>query len=185
MRNPASRQITTTISPWNSATVAPPSVRPIMIRMRGTGATSVSFRKPNWRSQISSIPEKIAVNRMRHADHARRQELDVVALPRPLEDGPEAEAQRQQKQQRLAQRRDDARPRPEVALQLAQPQDVDGAHRVAFPRNMRAMLRIWSTDPASSSRMVDPVSARKAFSSVSAPVCSLSSAAVPCATILP
>ncbi len=35
-----------------------------MIRMRGTGATKVSFRNPNWRSQISSMPEKIAVNRI-------------------------------------------------------------------------------------------------------------------------
>ncbi len=40
------------------ATVAPPSVRPIMICRRETGATSVSFRKPNWRSQSIAMPEK-------------------------------------------------------------------------------------------------------------------------------
>ena len=50
--------------PCIRATVAPPSVRPIMMVRRGTGATSTSFRKPNWRSQISSMPEKIAVNRI-------------------------------------------------------------------------------------------------------------------------
>ena len=30
----------------------------------GTGATSISFRNPNCRSKISSIPEKIDVNRI-------------------------------------------------------------------------------------------------------------------------
>jgi hypothetical protein len=62
VRKPAIRQIAKTMSPCMRATVAPPSTRPIMMRIRGTGATSVSFRKPNWRSQMSSIPEKIEVN---------------------------------------------------------------------------------------------------------------------------
>ena len=44
------------------AIVAPPSVRPAMIVSRGTGATSVSFKNPNCRSQRSPIPEKIDVN---------------------------------------------------------------------------------------------------------------------------
>ncbi len=35
-----------------------------MICMRGTGATSVSFRKPNCRSQSKPMPEKIDENRM-------------------------------------------------------------------------------------------------------------------------
>ncbi len=78
------------------ATVAPPSVRPIMIRIRGTGATSVSFRKPNWRSQISSMPEKIDGEQNRHGDDAGREKLNVVALARLLEDRPEAEAEREQ-----------------------------------------------------------------------------------------
>ena len=61
-RNPAMR-VTTKISvPCSTATVAPPSVRPIMIRRRGTGATSVSFRNPNWRSHSMAIPENMAVN---------------------------------------------------------------------------------------------------------------------------
>jgi hypothetical protein len=41
-----------------------PSVRPSTITSRDTGATSVSFRKPNWRSQMISMPLKTAVNRM-------------------------------------------------------------------------------------------------------------------------
>src|SRR3989442_1265705 len=45
-----------------TATVAPPSVRPIMIARRGTGATKVSFRNPNWRSHSIAIPENMAVN---------------------------------------------------------------------------------------------------------------------------
>ncbi len=32
-----------------------------------------------------------------------------------------------------------------IALERAQPENIDGAHR-RFPRNMRAMLRIWSTE---------------------------------------
>jgi hypothetical protein len=63
-RNPAARQTTKTMLPWISATVALPSVRPSTISSRGTGATRVSFRKPNWRSQMISMPLKIAVNRM-------------------------------------------------------------------------------------------------------------------------
>ncbi len=34
-----------------------------MIVSRETGATSVSFKNPNCRSQISSMPEKTDVNR--------------------------------------------------------------------------------------------------------------------------
>ena len=50
--------------PWIDAIVAPPSVRPSMICSRGTGATSVSFRKPNCRSQSRPMPEKIDVKRI-------------------------------------------------------------------------------------------------------------------------
>ena len=57
-----------------------------------------------------------------HADHAGREELDVVALAGFLEDRTETEAQRDQEQQRLAQRSDDAGARADIALQLAQPQ---------------------------------------------------------------
>jgi hypothetical protein len=45
------------------AVVDPPSVRPIMICMRGTGATRVSFRNPNWRSQRRPRPEKMDENK--------------------------------------------------------------------------------------------------------------------------
>ncbi len=60
--------------------------------MRGTGATSVSFKKPNWRSQISSMPEKIDREQNGHADHAGRQKLDVIALAGALENRAETEA---------------------------------------------------------------------------------------------
>ena len=61
-RKPASRHTTVTSRPCITATVAPPSVRPIMISMRGTGATSVSFKNPNCRSHKIPSPEKIEVN---------------------------------------------------------------------------------------------------------------------------
>jgi hypothetical protein len=51
-----------TSNPCSIAFVADPIVRPSMMYVRGTGATSVSFRKPNWRSQSSAIPEKVAEN---------------------------------------------------------------------------------------------------------------------------
>jgi hypothetical protein len=45
-------------------TVALPSVRPSTISNRDTGATQRFLQKPNWRSQMISIPLKTAVNRM-------------------------------------------------------------------------------------------------------------------------
>ena len=83
------------------ATVAPPSVRPTMICRRGTGATSVSLRNPNCRSHSRPMPEKIDENSTDIADHAGRDELQVAALPRLLEDRTEAEPEHQQIQQRL------------------------------------------------------------------------------------
>ena len=53
-----------TIIPCNDATVAPPSVLPIIILYLETGATKVSLRNPNCLSQITSIPLNIAVKRM-------------------------------------------------------------------------------------------------------------------------
>ncbi len=44
------------------AVVAAPEVRPIMMCSRGTGATSVSLRKPNCRSHRSAMPENMAEN---------------------------------------------------------------------------------------------------------------------------
>ena len=63
-RNPAARQTRKTMRPWIIATVAPPSLPPSTISIRDTGATRVSFRKPNWRSQMISMPENTALNRM-------------------------------------------------------------------------------------------------------------------------
>ncbi len=51
-----------TIRPWSPATVAPPRHLPITIEPRRTGATSISRRNPNSRSQTIEAAEKIAVN---------------------------------------------------------------------------------------------------------------------------
>lgn len=61
---PINTEMIKTKIPWNEATVAPPKVLPNIMVKRETGATRVSFRKPNCLSQIISIPEKIAVNKM-------------------------------------------------------------------------------------------------------------------------
>lgn len=59
---PKKKDMIRTIIPCMVAAVAVPAVRPIMTSVRDIGATSVSFRNPNWRSQITSNPEKMAVN---------------------------------------------------------------------------------------------------------------------------
>ena len=51
------------IVPWKVATVAPPAHLPTTIAPRRTGATSISRRKPNSRSQTIEIAENSAVNR--------------------------------------------------------------------------------------------------------------------------
>ena len=61
-RKPAIRQMTVTSRPCRTATVAPPRVFPIMSCRRGTGATSVSLRNPNWRSHNRPRPEKMEEN---------------------------------------------------------------------------------------------------------------------------
>ncbi len=48
--------------PWKLATVAPPRHLPITIELRRTGATIISRRKPNSRSQTIEAAENIAVN---------------------------------------------------------------------------------------------------------------------------
>ncbi len=48
--------------PWNVAIVAPPRHLPITIGARLTGATRISRRKPNSRSQTIDPAEKMAVN---------------------------------------------------------------------------------------------------------------------------
>ena len=96
------------MTPWKTATVAPPSVRPNMMVKRETGATKVSFRNPNCLSQIISMPEKIAVKRMRHRDDARREELHVVTAARLGVHGSEPEPERDEEEHRLSERPDDA-----------------------------------------------------------------------------
>ena len=48
--------------PWKVAMVAPPNILPITMADRLTGATSISRRNPNSRSQTIEAAEKIAVN---------------------------------------------------------------------------------------------------------------------------
>jgi hypothetical protein len=45
-----------TMQPCSVAAAAPPKVRPSMFATRGTGATGVSFKKPNSRSRIICRP---------------------------------------------------------------------------------------------------------------------------------
>src|SRR5215213_10822810 len=47
---------------WRVATVAPPRHLPVRMAVVETGATSISRRKPNSRSQTIEIPENAAVN---------------------------------------------------------------------------------------------------------------------------
>src|SRR6185312_3683574 len=110
-RNPAIRQTITISVPWNIDTVAPPRVRPIITKRRGTGATIVSFKKPNWRSHSRAAGEHRR-EQHHHSDHARRHELQVAAASRLLEHRSQPESQYQQIEQRLPHRGDDLRPRP-------------------------------------------------------------------------
>ena len=48
--------------PWKVAMVAPPRHLPTTMAARLTGATSISRRKPNSRSQTIEAAEKMAVN---------------------------------------------------------------------------------------------------------------------------
>ena len=47
-----------------TAIVAPPSELPSITLILATGATNVSFKKPNCLSHITFIPQKIDVNKM-------------------------------------------------------------------------------------------------------------------------
>ncbi len=86
MRNPAgfetSRPMNTErtriINPWMTAVVAPPRVWPNMISRRETGATRVSFKKPNCLSHMIWIPEKNRCEQHAHGNHARDKEHDVI-----------------------------------------------------------------------------------------------------------
>ncbi len=129
-----------TSRPWIIATVAPPSVRPIITHSRGTGATSVSFRKPNCRSQIRPMPENAPENSTVTRDDARREELQVAAVAGFRERRPEPVAEAHEIQQRLAERRDDLRGRAPPVLQRAKPENVDDVHR-RLP-HARAIWRI-------------------------------------------
>ena len=56
---PAKTSIT---APWKVATVAPPRHLPSTSALRRTGATSISRKNPNSRSQTMESAEKMAVN---------------------------------------------------------------------------------------------------------------------------
>ena len=51
------------MQPCIVATVAPPTALPTMIAPRRAGATSISRRNPNSRSQTIETAENVAVNR--------------------------------------------------------------------------------------------------------------------------
>src|SRR5690606_27680076 len=119
-----------------------------------------------------------------HADHAGCHELQIAAAAGLTEHGAEPESEHEQVQERLAERCDHLRARPQVALYLTKPERKDDSHRRA-PPHIRAMRRICSAASAVSSRIVLPVSSRNAPSRESAPVCARSSALDPTAMILP
>lgn len=78
---------------WISETVAPTGVQPTMITRRGTAATSISFRKPDWRSHSSTMPEKMELNRTVMPMTFRGEELYVAAGARPLQHRPQSQSQ--------------------------------------------------------------------------------------------
>ena len=80
-----------------------------MIRIRGHRSYQCFFQKAEL-----AIPDQFDAGEDRgeqdgHGDDAGREKLDVIALAGLLKDRSEAEAERDQKQQRLAERSDDAR----------------------------------------------------------------------------
>ncbi len=109
--------------------------------------------------------------------------IEIVAGAGLGKGGPESEAQRQEENDRLAKRSNDARGRTGVALELTHAKNVNGSHRLR-PHTL-AILRMRSAEEPSSSRMPCPVKAMNASSSEEDSVCSLSAAGVPWATILP
>ena len=88
----------------------------------------------------------------------------VAAIAGALKHRAEAKSQHQQIEHRLAERGHNLRPRARVAFEFPQPENVNCTHRLP-PLHMLANCRIWSAEPALSSRMVEPVSARNASSS--------------------
>ena len=135
---------------------------PITIDERRTGATSISRRKPNSRSHTIEAALKIAVNI-----------TDMHRMPGKMNVGQvQPGAEREQEQQRLDERRDDAEPVLAEADELARPDDLDraqlvavaalghpdaddveGAHRPAIIR----MIMRFAFGAASASRIVLPV----------------------------
>ena len=158
-RNPAIVQTIIISVPWSVATVAPPRVRPIMMWIRGTGATSVSFRKPNCRSNSRPTPEKIDDEEDRHADDPGRQKLEVAAVAGLLKRRAQAESQRRGVQRRLPERC--RRSVPAIACSASA-----HATRGCTPHsslNASTSSRTAASArrlPAFSSRMDEPVNAR-------------------------
>jgi hypothetical protein len=61
---PRPNAISRIINPWINATVAPPSVRPIIIEKRLTGATKTSCKNPNCLSHNTEIPVNMEENKI-------------------------------------------------------------------------------------------------------------------------
>ena len=60
--NPASGASRSRIATWMLAMATPPRLLPSTSARRDTGAASTACRKPWWRSSITEMVEKIAVN---------------------------------------------------------------------------------------------------------------------------
>ena len=109
----------------------PPRHLPTRIDDRGTGATSISRRKPNSRSQTIEMPAKIAVNSVEVATMPGNR--NVLKSTPPVAErvsAGQAAAQHEQQQQRLGQPGDQPALRPDEPDHLPLPDDLDRAQRV-------------------------------------------------------
>ena len=112
--------------------MAPPRHLPITIELRRTGATIISRRKPNSRSQTIEAAENIAVNiTERQRTPGVDEGLQVDAVGAGCGELLQAGAEHEEEEQRLDQRGDDPHPVVGEADQLAPPDDLDRAQLAA------------------------------------------------------
>ncbi len=75
---PMTKPIAKTIMPCKNASVLSPTIFPRKIVNLETGATRISFMKPNSLSQMTFIPMNMAVKSNRLTNYSRKQYLLVV-----------------------------------------------------------------------------------------------------------
>src|SRR5581483_3856078 len=95
----------------------------------GNGGHQRLFQKSELAIPQQGDPRKDGGEQDGHADDAGGDELKIAAVSRLLKDGAESEAEGQKIEKRLAERGGDLRAGAQVALEFAEPQDIDRAHR--------------------------------------------------------